>query len=823
MTRSERNAVRSLAAARAGLSLERESHLPHLVTESRKALLAGEGLEAWLLADRLCRITGGREALPFLLRAGALAILGEAKAADQDLAAAAELNPEHPLVIEAMLAGADPDRRRAAAMLAAGLPDAPESAYRILAASGITHLIRLDARNDRLEMVAIWAGEPAFTLALLPGAGGREEPIRAQGVGPGGYPHTARLEIPWPARGQPVRARVNLIDPDHALVFPPLLFPEAEAPRENWRGPGPAGILVVLPVYGDAEATGLSLDALFASLEAAPPTRIVIVDDASPDPAIVALVSALAETGRVTLLRNEINLGFAASVNAGLGLREAGEDALVLNADAFLPARALARLRGVVHAHRDVGTATPFSNNGEDTSIPGRLQANILPSPHECAFIDQLAEAANGLDAVDVPNGVGFCLYIRGDVLDTIGGFSARFERGYYEDVDFCLRARQAGYRNVCATGVYVGHAGSRSFGAAKRALVRRNLARLTARYPDYRAESQRFLNEDPLIPALARIEEAFLAALAPPRLVLAPANLPAPILAPFLAHLPSGQLATLVLGVAETDQGLECSLRGFGGAFPVGLAFTIPVGADPLPALAARLPAGLGELLLIDPGRIPPALGQAIAKMTTRIAIAVSDQEALDARPLAWLPKGAPVTLAAPALASLAQGTFPDRMLQVLKRPALPAEPLAPLAGAQRVLAILPQALDARERLFARFVADQLQRVECGAVLIGEGTLADMTGSPLWITGTLPRDQIAYWMRRLGIVACLLPSRRYAASDPAGDMLAAKGFALARWSEALAPAPHLDLSRALPDEAAAEAIAGWFSALVPKQATTAR
>lgn len=47
--------------------------------------------------------------------------------------------------------------------------------------------------------------------------------------------------------------------------------------------------------------------------------------------------------------------------------------------------------------------------------------------------------------------------------------------------------------RNLCATGVYVGHVGSRSFRTDKRRLVMRNLATLEQRFPGCTSESLPF------------------------------------------------------------------------------------------------------------------------------------------------------------------------------------------------------------------------------------------------------------------------------------------------------------------------------------------
>ncbi len=89
-----------------------------------------------------------------------------------------------------------------------------------------------------------------------------------------------------------------------------------------------------------------------------------------------------------------------------------------------------------------------------------------------------------------------------------VGLLSEAYFRGYFEDVDYCLRAREIGFRNVCATGVYVGHAGNRSFENEKRRLVVRNLAMLNKRFPGYERDCSAFVEADPLSSTRANLEE---------------------------------------------------------------------------------------------------------------------------------------------------------------------------------------------------------------------------------------------------------------------------------------------------------------------------
>ena len=188
--------------------------------------------------------------------------------------------------------------------------------------------------------------------------------------------------------------------------------------------------------------------------------------------------------------------------------RIAQSDVLLLNADTILPRGAIDRLALAAYSEAGVATVTPLSNNGEFTSFPKPYVDNSLPTAEQVGVLDEIASATNGREIVDLPSGVGFCLFITRACIEALGPLSETYSRGYYEDVDYCLRARAIGFRNVCATGVYVGHFGTRSFQTEKRRLVVRNLALLNKRFPDHELDCAAFIKADPLGSARARLEE---------------------------------------------------------------------------------------------------------------------------------------------------------------------------------------------------------------------------------------------------------------------------------------------------------------------------
>ena len=274
------------------------------------------------------------------------------------------------------------------------------------------------------------------------------------------------------------------------------------APRRSRQQPA-----VVVPVYRGVETTRLCLARV---LETVPPrTPVIVVDDAGPEPEISAALDELARTRRIRLLRNPRNLGFLASANLGLAAAR-GRDVVLLNSDTLVPPGWLERLRDVAWSAPDIGTVTPLSNDASILSYP---RVNGLQPPPEAKMldrIDRMAAKTNGGNLVDIPTGVGFCMYIRRDCLGETGLFRQDlFAQGYGEENDFCLRARHLGWRHVAATGVFVSHVGGQSFRATREHLLRRNLALLERLHPGYHELVAQHVAADPLADARKRLDLA--------------------------------------------------------------------------------------------------------------------------------------------------------------------------------------------------------------------------------------------------------------------------------------------------------------------------
>ncbi|MDR3528989.1 MAG: glycosyltransferase [Rhodopila sp.] len=264
-------------------------------------------------------------------------------------------------------------------------------------------------------------------------------------------------------------------------------------------------ITVVVPVHDGGEIVLACLNSVLASVPAG--TRVLVVDDGSSAPALIAALDELVRQRKMALVRHPRALGFPAAANAGIRAAQ-GRDVVLLNSDTLVPPGWLERLREAAYSARDIGTVTPLSNDASILSYPGRAGKNPCPDQVATNRLDRLAERANGGTVVDIPVGVGFCLYLRRDCLNTTGSFRADlFAQGYGEENDLCLRARRLGWRNVALTGLFVGHIGGTTFGDTATHLRARNSRIVEQLHPGHDALIDRFLRHDPLAEPRRRID----------------------------------------------------------------------------------------------------------------------------------------------------------------------------------------------------------------------------------------------------------------------------------------------------------------------------
>jgi GT2 family glycosyltransferase len=224
-----------------------------------------------------------------------------------------------------------------------------------------------------------------------------------------------------------------------------------------------AGAVIV--TYNSEEVILSCLDAL---AEMAPDVVATVVDNASTD----RTVELVRQRPHVRLATNRENRGFAGAVNQGFAITD-GDPILLLNPDVELRTP----LTPLIDACRVHGLAA-----GQLTGPDGRAQAGFtirrFPTPASLAFellgmnrlwpgnpvnrrYRYLDRDLNREGPVEQP--AGAFLMTRRDVWEHLGGFDEDFHPVWFEDVDFCRRAAEAGYRIEYVPRVRAEHSGGHS------------------------------------------------------------------------------------------------------------------------------------------------------------------------------------------------------------------------------------------------------------------------------------------------------------------------------------------------------------------------
>jgi len=199
---------------------------------------------------------------------------------------------------------------------------------------------------------------------------------------------------------------------------------------------------IVVPSYRDAER----VRALVRSIRKTAPrgmTRTIVSDDASGPEHLAALRRI---EGIDIVVESERNSGFAANVNRGLRATAGDRDVVVLNSDMQALPGWLECLQYADYRDADVGIvgAQLLYPDGR-IQFGGTVRNRDAPEWFDHRYRFKPADwgpAAQTSPALAV---TGACMYVCREVLERIGMLDERYPMAY-EDVDYCLRAWQAGY-----------------------------------------------------------------------------------------------------------------------------------------------------------------------------------------------------------------------------------------------------------------------------------------------------------------------------------------------------------------------------------------
>ena len=264
-------------------------------------------------------------------------------------------------------------------------------------------------------------------------------------------------------------------------------------------------VSIVIPIYNGASDLERCVESVLRHTTV--PFELILVDDHSPDAAIGVLLAKYEAHRAVRILRQTENRGFVRSADSGM--RASVHDVVLLNSDTEVTPRWMQKLIVAAYSNPRIATVTPFSNAAGAFSVPEIGINAPIPFPFTPLKMSRLTERLSRRVYPEVPTGNGFCMFIKRQVVEEIGGFDTEnFGRGYGEENDFCMRARKAGWCNVIDDSLFIYHRGNNSFGEEKQTLVAQNRLVLDRLHPDYTGLVREFTNSAQINALRARIGE---------------------------------------------------------------------------------------------------------------------------------------------------------------------------------------------------------------------------------------------------------------------------------------------------------------------------
>lgn len=226
----------------------------------------------------------------------------------------------------------------------------------------------------------------------------------------------------------------------------------------------PVSIVIV-----NHNAGALLVDCVHASLEQG--KQVIIVDNASSDTSLALVEARFAHESRLQVIRTGCNLGFATACNIGAA-NSSEELILFLNPDCLLGEHSLARMVRVLEAGADTGMVGGLLMNPDGTEQGGGRRA--VPTPWRSfvhAFgLSRLSSRWPRLfndyhnteqflpdKPMEVEAISGACMLVKRDAIKVVGSWDEQYFL-HCEDLDWCMRFRQTGWKIVFVPDATVVH-----------------------------------------------------------------------------------------------------------------------------------------------------------------------------------------------------------------------------------------------------------------------------------------------------------------------------------------------------------------------------
>jgi GT2 family glycosyltransferase len=220
-------------------------------------------------------------------------------------------------------------------------------------------------------------------------------------------------------------------------------------------------VSIVMLTYNQLDDTKICVESLFKHTQDINFELIFVDNGSTKDKTKEYLEELKAQHSNIKTIYNDENLGFACANNQGIEISE-GEYVLLLNNDVILSDGWLDKLLLALKSDKKTGMIVPCTNHAS-----GRQKVVFEANVEDDDLIQEYAKNTLVKKAgswISVDRVIGFCMLIKREVLFKVGVLDEMFGPGGYEDYDYCMRIKQAGYNIVIAEDTFIFHIGGKGY-----------------------------------------------------------------------------------------------------------------------------------------------------------------------------------------------------------------------------------------------------------------------------------------------------------------------------------------------------------------------
>lgn len=219
-------------------------------------------------------------------------------------------------------------------------------------------------------------------------------------------------------------------------------------------------ISIIIPIYNAIEEVKKLLTSILQNINFEI-TEVILVNDSSNENTTNFLKDFISINKNFIYLRNEENLGFVQTCNKGMSVAT-GDILVLLNSDTEIPYDFSEKIIKCFNHDKKIGVASPIATSSLKHFI-------ILPEKYDIESVNKLLDKKHNPKYPEIFACEGFCFCIRKEVVSRQGGLDTVYGKGYCEEVDFALRAKTNGWKNVLIDNLYVYHRAHTSFSDKQR------------------------------------------------------------------------------------------------------------------------------------------------------------------------------------------------------------------------------------------------------------------------------------------------------------------------------------------------------------------